>query len=98
MKQTLCAAAACVAMMLSGGTTGATPQSIELQSVVSEYGLIQVAHKPKKQSTGSWKQHRDGHQGIARQKKEKKWHKKESTQGQKNFAPKRFRKLFERCP
>ena len=92
MKQTLCAAVACVAMMLGGATTGAAPQSIELQSAVSEYGLIQVAHKPKKQSTGSWKQHRDGHQGIAKQKTEKKWHKKESTPGQQNFAPKRFRK------
>lgn len=53
---------------------------------------VSVVHKPKKQSTGSWKKNKEKHQGVAKQQKEKKWHRKESTSGQKNFSPKKYRK------
>ena len=92
MKRVLAATAVCIAMMISGNVACAAQQGGELQPATNAHNLMQVVHKPKKQSTGSWKQHRDGHEGTAKQKKEKKWHKKESSQGQKNFAPKRFRK------
>ena len=57
-----------------------------------ESSYISVVHKPKKQSTGSWKKNKAKHQGVAKQKKEKKWHRKESTSGQKNFSSKKYRK------
>ena len=92
MKRVLAAAGVWIAMMISCNLTCAAQQGVKLQPAIKAQNLMQVVHKPKKQSTGSWKQHRDGHEGTAKQKKEKKWHKKESSQGQKNFAPKRFRK------
>ena len=57
-----------------------------------ESSYVSVVHKPKKQSTGSWKKNKEKHQGVAKQKKEKKWHRKESTNGQKNFSSKKYRK------
>lgn len=51
-----------------------------------------VGHKPKKQSTGSWKKNRETHQNLNKQKKEKKWHKKAETPGQGSFSPKKYRK------
>jgi hypothetical protein len=61
-------------------------------SSLVESSYVSVVHKPKKQSTGSWKKNKAKHHGVAKQRKEKKWHRKESTIGQKSFSPKKYRK------
>lgn len=54
--------------------------------------LLETRHGKQKQSTGSWKSHRDTHQNIAKQRKEKKWRKaKPISEGADNYIPSRFR-------
>ena len=71
------------------------PMNATAQSIADSLNFAPVfstAHKLKKQSTGSKKRLTQKHDHVAKQKKEKKWHKKAETLGQGGFAPKKYRK------
>lgn len=69
------------------------------QAVISFDGMSSVPifesrHGKLKQSTGSWRGNRDTHQNLAKQGKEKKWHKDDVvSDGAENYKPPRFRKV-----
>ena len=73
----------------------ALPLSAAAQSIAKVWNfapVLSAARKPKKQSTGSAKRLSQRHDNVAKQRKEKKWHKKVETPGQGSFAPKKYRK------
>lgn len=72
-----------------------TPAAASARTVLHTFNsapAFSVVHKLKKQSTGSSKRLSQKHDHVAKQKKEKKWHKKSAMPGQSSFAPKKYRK------
>lgn len=88
---TLYRALACSGVLLAA----ALPSAASARVISDGFAFaptFSVAHKLKKQSTGSTKRLSQKHDHIAKQKKEKKWHKKAETPGQGSFSPKKYRK------
>lgn len=81
-----------VAMAAAAAALAAPASAMTPFEAISLNRHVSVVHKPKKQSTGSWKKNRETHQNLNKQKKEKKWHKTVETPGQHAFRPKKHRK------